>query len=144
MHIPPRQDQLSDICVQLADTPGSLATLGEALGCAGIPLHGGGIFTSGGSGLAHFLVVDGEGARQAAAAAGIDVLAVQPVLVRQLKQGQPGQLGAIARALANAGVNILVQYSDHANRLILIVDKPSEGAIATAAWAEARQAEQRA
>ena len=42
--------------------------------------------------------------------------------------------GAIARALAEAGVNILIQYSDHHNRLILICDRPEAAAEATRDW----------
>ena len=124
-----------DICVRLADAPGALANFGEALGRAGIGLEGGGMFTVDGCGWAHFLVADGAGAKRAAAAAGLDVVAGRPVLVRRLEQGRPGQLGAIARALADAGVNIHVQYSDHANRLILIADDMERAAEATKAWA---------
>jgi hypothetical protein len=32
-----------------------------------------------------------------------------------LRQDVPGQLGKIARRMADAGVNIQVVYSDHAN-----------------------------
>ena len=42
--------------------------------------------------------------------------------------------GAIARALAEASVNILTQYSDHHNRLILICDRPEAAAEATRDW----------
>jgi hypothetical protein len=59
----------------------------------------------------------------------------RPVLIRRLKQGPTGQLGAIARALAEAGVNIETQYSDHANRLILVVDDIEAGEQATMDWA---------
>jgi hypothetical protein len=57
------------------------------------------------------------------------------VLIRRLKQDVPGQLGAISRALADAGVNIETQYSDHANRLILVVDDPAAAEQATSDWA---------
>lgn len=126
---------LCDLSVRLDDRPGALATLGEALGRAGIGLEGGGVFVHDGQGWAHFLVADGAAAASAATAAGLDVLAVREVLVRRLAQDRPGQLGAIARALASAGVNIEVQYSDHANRLILVVDKMDAAEAATAAWA---------
>ena len=83
---------------------------------------------------AHFLFADGEAARAAAEAAGIPVTGVARPLVRRLKQGEPGQLGAIARAVAEAGVTITAQYSDHHNRLILLVDDPEAGHVATLAW----------
>jgi hypothetical protein len=124
-----------DIAVDLPDEPGALAHFGEALGAAGVSLEGGGVFTVAGIGRAHFLVEDGEAARQALARAGIGTASVRPVLIRRLRQGAPGQLGAIARALAEAGVNIETQYSDHANRLILVVDDMEAGEQATMDWA---------
>ena len=123
-----------DIHVLLPDEPGTLARFGRALGGAGVSLEGGGVFTVDGCGHAHFLVEEGERARQAAEAAGLRVRDVREVLVRKLDQERPGELGRIAEALGEAGVNILTQYSDHANRLILVVDDPDKGAAATAAW----------
>lgn len=87
-----------------------------------------------GRGIAHFLVVDGEAAREALTAAGITVNAVREVIVQKLEQGVPGQLGKLTRRMADAGVNIEVQYSDHANQLILVVDNPAKGRAVAAAW----------
>ena len=125
-----------DLEFDLAHRPGALADLGEAMGRAGVSFEGGGVFSSEGRAVAHFLFRDGEAARAAAEAAGIRVIATHRPLIRRLKQGTPGQLGAVARALAEAGVNILVQYSDHHNRLILICDKPELAEEATRAWEE--------
>ena len=124
-----------DIHVLLPHEPGTLARFGRALGAAGVSVEGGGVFVVGGAGHAHFLVHDGERARQAAEAEGFEVVAVREVLVRRLDQDRPGELGSIAAALGEAGVNILVQYSDHANQLILVVDDPQKAAAATAGWA---------
>ena len=123
-----------DIAIDLPDEPGALAHFGEALGAAGVSLEGGGVFTVAGIGRAHFLVEDGEAARDALARTGLGTALVRSVLIRRLKQGVPGQLGAIARALAEAGVNIETQYSDHANRLILVVDDMEAGEQATMDW----------
>ena len=123
-----------DLAVKLEDRPGQLAAFGEAMGRAGVSLEGGGVFTVGGAGYAHFLVANGEAGRVAAEVAGLEVIAVREVLVRRLDQGKTGQLGAIARALAEAGVNIETQYSDHDNNLILVVDDPRAAARATEAW----------
>lgn len=125
-----------DLEFDLTNRPGALAKLGEAMGRAGVSFEGGGVFTAGDSAVAHFLFRDGEAARAAAEAAGIAVRAVHEPLIRRLKQGTPGQLGAIARALAEDGVNILTQYSDHHNRLVLICDKPEVAAKATQAWVD--------
>jgi hypothetical protein len=124
-----------DIAIELPGQPGSLARFGEALGAAGVSLEGGGVFTVDGVGHAHFLVEDGEAARIALERAGLGTATVRPVLIRRLKQEVPGQLGAIGRALGNAGVNIETQYSDHANRLILVVDDMETAELATSEWA---------
>ena len=127
-----------DVSIELPDQPGSLARFGEALGAAGVSLEGGGVFTANGVGHAHFLVEDGEAARAALEQAGLRTATIRPVLIRRLKQEIPGQLGAIARALGNACVNIDTQYSDHANRLILVVDNMDAAEQATTEWADGR------
>lgn len=123
-----------DIAVELPGQPGSLARFGEALGSAGVSLEGGGVFTVDGVGHAHFLVEDGEAAQKALQEAGLGIATIRPVLIRRLKQEVPGQLGAIARALGDAGVNIEVQYSDHSNRLILVVDDMETAHRVTSDW----------
>ena len=124
-----------DISIALAGQPGSLARFGEVLGAAGVSLEGGGLFTVGGVGHAHFLVEDGEAARAALEQAGLGAATVRQVLVRRLEQDVPGQLGAIARALGDVGVNIETQYSDHSNRLILVVDDLEAAERVTSGWA---------
>jgi hypothetical protein len=126
---------MHDVAIELPGRPGSLARFGEILGAAGVSLEGGGVFTVNGIGYAHFLVEDGEAARTALEQGGLGTATVHPVLIRRLKQEVPGQLGAIGRALADAGVNIEVQYSDHANRLILVVDDMEAAERATTDWA---------
>ena len=125
-----------DLEFHLSDRPGQLAALGEAMGRAGVPFEGGGVFTRAGQPAAHFLFRDGDAAKQAAEIAGVPVIAMRQPLIRKLRQGTPGQLGAIARALSDAGVNILVQYSDHHNRLVLICDDAEAAEKATIAWAD--------
>jgi hypothetical protein len=126
---------MHDVAIELPGRPGSLARFGEVLGAAGVSLEGGGVFTVNGVGHAHFLVEDGEAARAALEQGGLGIATIRPVLVRRLKQEVPGQLGAIGRALGDAGVNIEVQYSDHANRLILVVDDMETAERVTSDWA---------
>ena len=125
-----------DVFIELPDEPGALARFGEALGAAGVSLEGGGVFAVNGVGHAHFLVEDGDAARAALEQVGLGKATVRPVLIRRLKQDVPGQLGAIARAMGDAGVNIETQYSDHANRLILVVDDRETAERVTADWAD--------
>jgi hypothetical protein len=125
---------MMDLTIMLENRPGSLAELGEALGGAGVSIEGGGAWVAGESGSAHFLFEDGDAARVALEAAGIRVLAVREVLVQRLRQDVPGQLGSLTRRMADAGVNIEVLYSDHANQLILVVDDVEKGREVSAAW----------
>ena len=57
-----------------------------------------------------------------------------PFTVRVLRQDEPGQLGKIARRMAEAGVNIGVQYSDHDHQLILVVDDYERGRAVAERW----------
>lgn len=107
-----------DLCIALDDRPGALAHLGETLGRAGVSLEGGGVW----GGEAHFLVADGEAAARALAAASIRLVRASEVVSLRLRQDETGQLGLVARRMADAGVNIVVQYSDHDGNLILVVD----------------------
>ncbi len=125
---------MRDLTILLDNRPGALAGMGEALGRAGVSVEGGGVFVVDGRGVAHFLFEDGEAARRALEGAGIVVIADREVLIQRLKQEQPGQLGAIARRMAEAGVNIEVMYSDHANQLILVVDDLERGRSVSEAW----------
>lgn len=124
-----------DLHVHLPNRPGALADFGEAMGARGVSLEGGGVFTVDGVGHAHFLVKDGATASAAAEAAGLTVATIRPVVVCRLDQNRPGQLGAVAPAVHRTGVNILTQYSDHANQLVLVTDDPDAAALATAPWA---------
>ena len=125
---------MKDLQIELAHRPGALADMGEALGRAGVSIEGGGVFLVEGRGVAHFLFEDATAARQALAAAGIRVVAERDVVMLRLAQAVPGQLGLIARRMAEAGVNIEVQYSDHERRLILVVDDVAKGHEVAARW----------
>ena len=123
-----------DVEIALDNQPGALATMGEALGRAGISIEGGGAFATGARGTAHFLFEDGVAASRALEEAGLHVVRVREVLVQRLNQGVPGQLGKLCRQMAVAGVNIEVLYSDHANQLILVVDDVEAGRRVSAGW----------
>jgi hypothetical protein len=125
---------MKDLSIALENRPGALAEMGEALGGAGVSVEGGGVFVANGVGVAHFLVTDGEAARTALEAAGIRVVEVRGVVVLRLRQEEPGQLGKIGRRMAEAGVNIDVQYSDHDRNLILVVDDLERGQAVATAW----------
>lgn len=99
----------TDLTVQLEDRPGELARLGEALGGAGINIEGFAATTGGGKGEVHVLVEDAAAARSALEGAGMSVAAEREMVVARVEP-KPGELGRVARALADAGVNIALAY----------------------------------
>ena len=123
-----------DIEIHMANNPGQLALMGDTLGAAGISVEGGGMFLVNGVGVAHFLVHNGIAASEALTAAGLEVAACREVLVQRLDQETPGQLGAFCGAMASAGVNIEVLYSDHDNQLIVVVDDVAAGQEVSQQW----------
>ncbi len=126
---------MKDLAIRLINRPGSLAEIGEALALAQVSIEGGGVWmTSEQEGIAHFLFKDATAARNALEAKGIEVLKENDVLIQKLDQDQFGQLGEITRRMQQAGVNIEVQYSDHHNRLILVVDDFDKGRAVSAQW----------
>ena len=130
---------MEDLTIALENRPGALAEMGEALGRAGVSIEGGGAWVVNGAVAAHFLFADGRAAKAALQAAGIRVLARREVLVQRLDQEEAGQLGKIARRMAEAGVNIEVMYSDHDHRLILVVDDYEKGQRVSEEWSRERK-----
>jgi hypothetical protein len=116
--------RMFDLKIVLDNQPGALAAMGEALGNAGVSIEGGGAFVVNGRGVAHFLFDDGQAARRALEAAGIQVVCVREVVV--------------CRQIAEAGVNIEVQYSDHANQLILVVDDVEAARYVASEWSRTK------
>jgi hypothetical protein len=114
---------MRDLEIILENKIGQLALLGETLGKNKISLEGGGVFDNGNSAIAHFLVEEAELAKEVLAQVGIRVSKINDVIIQKLRQDVPGQLGMFCRKLGDCEVNILTQYSDHSNQLIIIPDK---------------------
>lgn len=125
---------MQDIEILLENKPGELALMGETLGKNKISLEGGGVFQSGNVSIAHFLVEEAERAKEELDRVEIKVVKINDVIIQKLRQDVPGQLGMFCRRMAEANVNILVQYSDHANQLILVVDDFEKGKKVSDAW----------
>lgn len=98
-----------DLVVNLADRPGSLAALGEVLGRAEINIDGIAGVTSSGQGTVHVLVEDGAAAQTALQEAGLEVAGPNEVVISSFRD-QPGELGAMARRIADTGTNINLVY----------------------------------
>lgn len=123
-----------DIHVILTNKPGELAWLGKIFALYGISLEGGGMFTVSGQCHAHFLVKDGEKAKLVLETEGFTVQATHKALIRQLDSQSAKELGNIAARLSEFGINIITQYSDYANRLILVTDNNILADEVTAPW----------
>ncbi|HEX6628404.1 MAG TPA: hypothetical protein VF105_10630 [Gemmatimonadaceae bacterium] len=132
---------MQDLEIVFENRPGALAEMGEALGKADVNVEGGGVWScdDGKTSIAHFLFEDGDAARKALESVGIRVVSEREVVTVRLHQGEPGQLGRLARRMADGGVNIQAQYSDHFNRLILVVDKLVKGRAIAQAWMRERE-----
>jgi hypothetical protein len=125
---------MKDLEIILDNKPGNLALLGETLGKSNISIEGGGVFENADHSIAHFLVDEADKAREELSKVGIRVVKINEVLIQKLRQDVPGQLGTFCRRLSDAGVNILVQYSDHSNQLIVVVDDFQKGEEVSRDW----------
>ena len=112
-----------DLTVSLEDKPGEGASLGEALGNAGVNIEGMTAMVLEGRGIVHLLVEDAGAARAAIEGAGIKVEGETEVIVgppmADTDVDTPGQFGKMARVLADAGINITLGYIATKNRVVL-------------------------
>lgn len=131
---------MKNLSIELENKPGALALMGELLGQAGVSLEGGGVFVHNNVGYAHFLMENAEKGKAVLEERGVKVTAIHEVLIQKLNQDMPGQLGMICRAMQEAGVNILVQYSNHDNQLVLVVDDYKKGKAVSDNWEKKRMA----
>ncbi|SIO27312.1 hypothetical protein [Agromyces cerinus] len=117
---------VKDLLIILEDQPGEGARLGEALGRAGVNIEGLCAIMEGGRGTVHILVEDVTGARAALEGASIRVDAETDVIVSPALPDPdldtPGVFGGMARALADAGINISLAYVASRNRVVLATD----------------------
>ncbi len=126
--------KMKDIEILFENKLGQLALMGETLGKNKISLEGGGVFQNGAFSIAHFLVEEADRAKIELEKVGIKVTKINDVIIQKLRQDVPGQLGTFCKELANANVNILTQYSDHENQLIVVVDNYESAKIVSDNW----------
>lgn len=125
---------MKDLEIILDNKAGTLAQMGETLGKNKISLEGGGVFANGETSIAHFLIEEADKAKEVLSEVGITVSKINDVIVQKLRQDLPGQLGMFCRRLAEENVNILVQYSDHSNQLIIVPDDFEKAREVSAKW----------
>jgi hypothetical protein len=113
----------TDLSVSVSDEPGGLAKAAEALGAAGVNVQGVAGLGGGGTGHIHILVDDASGARSALEGAGFAVDGEREAVVLDVSsEDRPGKLGELARAAANAGVNLAACYVATGSRLVFVAD----------------------
>jgi hypothetical protein len=110
-----------DLTVHLQDEPGTLAAMGEALGAAHVNIEGICGFRCGDAGQVHILIENPDSARRALKSAGFKVEQVREVIVKDIVD-RPGELGGIARRLAEAGINLELLYLTASMKLVIGVD----------------------
>jgi len=125
---------MKDLKVTLENRPGTLADLSEALGKAGVNIEGIAGFAreiKGGEDrefvthIAHILVDDATPAKRALVNAGIKIEEEREALVIDIRD-RPGELAAVTRRIADAGVNIEFFYNATRTRIVLGVTEPEK------------------
>jgi hypothetical protein len=111
----------TDLTIVLENRPGTLASLGEVLGKAGINIDGVCGFHCEGAGVIHVLVEDATAARKAIEDEGLEVRAERSVLVLGVED-HVGELGKISRSIADAGVNLDLVYLTMKGQLVIGAD----------------------
>jgi hypothetical protein len=111
---------MKDLLISMEDRPGTMAEMGEALGRAGVNIEGIAGFGVEGRAVGHVLVEDAAKARAALEGTGTKVEGEADVIVTDMTADadRPGALGAAARKIANAGVNIQAVYMATKNRFV--------------------------
>jgi hypothetical protein len=114
----------TDFTISVEDRPGGLASIGEALGNAGINIEGVCGLGFEGRGLIHICVTDAATTRQALDAAGLKVEGEADAILTEPVTGatQPGTLGAMARRIAEAGINVRALYLATGDRGVVVTD----------------------
>jgi hypothetical protein len=114
----------TDLTIMVDDKPGTMASIGEALGAAGINIEGLMGVGMEGRGIIHVCVEDGAAARAALEGAGIAVTNEDQAILGGEVPGasQPGTMGAMARQVADAGVNVKAAYVATGSRVVLVTD----------------------
>jgi hypothetical protein len=110
-----------DVVVELENRPGTIAQVGEATGNAGLNIDGACGFPCEGVGVMHLLADDGEAVRLCLESAGMLVRGVREVLVAPIED-RAGALGALARRIADAGINVDLIYLATNNQIVLGAD----------------------
>jgi hypothetical protein len=120
-YLPRREFMAKDVMINLENRPGILADLGNILGGAGVNLMGGCGFDCEGKGTLHFLVEDPQVVHAALEGTVYEVAEVRDVLLVDVVD-RPGEMGKLARQIADAGANIELMYLSTSGHIVIGVD----------------------
>jgi hypothetical protein len=114
----------TDFTITVEDRPGGIASIGEALGNAGVNIEGVCGLGFEGRGIIHVCVTDAAKARQALDAAGLKVEGESDAILTDPMPGadQPGTLGTMTRRIADAGINVRALYLATGTRGVVVTD----------------------
>jgi hypothetical protein len=122
----------TNLTVLLADRPGMVADIGEALGKAGVNLLGISAFVVNNQGFGYLLVDDGDAEKARAALEGVvEVADERDALVIKIDD-RPGALGELTRRIAGRGVNLRFAYLATDTRLVVGSDQLEQARAALA------------
>lgn len=110
---------MKDLTIALVNEPGALAEAFEALAGAGISMMAASGSVVAGEGIVHILVEDEQTARPALEGTGLEIREERDVIVVDHLPEQPGTAGAVARRIANAGLNVDLCYLTEDGRFVL-------------------------
>lgn len=117
---------MTEFTVHLANRPGMLAMLAEQIASAGVNIEALAAYGVGEEGRVHLMAGDAAAVRSVLRRAGLS-FNEREVLVTTLSR-RPGSLAAMARSLADSGVNIealyLLRCSAEGLEFAVVVDDP--------------------
>lgn len=107
----------TDLVIELDNEPGALASVATAISDAGVNLAAATCMGTGGTAELHILVPHAEPVRRALAITNTSITREREVVVVQATD-RPGELAELARAVADAGVNIDLLYVATGSRVV--------------------------
>jgi hypothetical protein len=108
----------TDVVIELDNKPGELARVTAGISDAGVNLAAATCVGNGEKAELHILVPHAEPVRRALAITQTAITAEREVVVVEVNEDRPGTLAALARKVAEAGINIDLLYVATKSRVV--------------------------
>ena len=108
----------TDVVIELDNKPGELARVTAGISDAGVNLAAATCVGNGQKAELHILVPHAEPVRRALAITQTAITAEREVVVVEVKEDRPGTLAALARKVAEAGINLDLLYVATKSRVV--------------------------